>query len=70
MSPLGRQKDKNLRQSVHLKKDAHIVAPNNSIFSEILRVNFELFCDFAGQERQKLRIIPGGPQDLREIQGN
>ena len=56
-----------LRQSVRLKKDAYIVAPNNSIFSDILMVDFELFRDFAGQEHQNLRIIPREPQNRRII---
>ena len=62
--------DKNLRQSVRLKKDAYTVAPNNLIFSEILMVDFELFRDFAGQKHQNLRIIPREPRNLRKIPGN
>ena len=56
-----------LRQSVRLKKDAYIAARDNSIFSEILMVDFELFRDFAGQEHQNLRIIPREPRNLRII---
>ena len=56
-----------LRQSVRLKKDAYIVARDNSIFSEILMVDFELFRDFAGQKHQNLRIIPREPRNLRII---
>ncbi len=70
VSPYNRQMDKNQRQSVHHKKDANIVTPNNSIFSEILRVDFELFWDFAGQKHQNLRIIPSGPENLMVIQRN
>ena len=59
-----------LRQSVRPKKDAYIVARDNSIFSEILMVDFELFRDFAGQEHQNLKIIPREPRNLRKIPGN
>ena len=52
------------RQVVRLKKDAYIVAPNNSIFFEILMVDFELFRDSAGQKYQNLRIIPREPRNL------
>lgn len=61
--------DKNLRQHARFKSDAYIAAPNNSIFSEILIVDFELFRDFAGQKHQNLRIIPREPRNLKRIPG-
>ena len=70
MPSLARQSDKNLGQSVRLKKDAYIVAPNNSLFGEILRVDFEFFLDYAGREQQNLRKIPLQLQNLRKISGN
>ena len=63
-------KGQNHQTSGSLKKDAYIVAPNNSIFFEILMVDFELFRDSAGQKYQNLRIIPGEPRNLRKIPGN
>ena len=55
MPSLDRQKDKILGQSVHLKKDRHIVIELNSIFSQFLMQNFVFALIFAGQEGQKLR---------------
>ena len=34
--------DKILRQCVRLRKDVHIVAPKNSLFWEIMRVDFDI----------------------------
>ncbi len=48
----SRQMDKNRRQYAHFKKGANIVAPKNSLFSEIMRVDFEFFFDYAGREQQ------------------
>lgn len=51
--------DKNRGQSVHLKKDRHIVIELNSIFSQFLTQNFVFVLIFAGQEGQKLSQFPG-----------
>ena len=69
MPSFGRQSDKNLGQSVRLKIDDNIVAPNNSFFREILRVDFEFFFNYAGRKQQNLRKISLQSQNHRKISG-
>ena len=59
--------DKNRRQYAHFKKGANIVAPKNSLFSEIMRVDFEFFFDYAGREQQNQIAL--WSQNLRDISG-
>ena len=62
--------DKNRGQSVHYKKDVHIVAPRNSLFREIMRVDFDIFGDYALSETAISQKISLRSQNRRKIPGN
>ena len=61
--------DKNRRQYARFKKDANIVAPKNSLFSEIMRVDIEFFFDYAGREQQNLRKLLFGHKISGKFRG-
>ena len=65
----SRQMDKNRGQYAHFKKGANIVAPKNSFFSEIMRVDFEFFFDYAGREQQNLRKLLFGHKISEKFRG-
>ena len=62
--------DKIRRQSVRLKKDANIVAPKNSFFGEIMRIDFDIFGDYAWSETAISQKISLRSQNLRKMSGN
>ena len=62
--------DKNRRQYARFKKDANIVAPKNSFFSEIMRVDFDIFGDSARSETAISQKISLRSQNLRKNPGN
>lgn len=62
--------DKNRRQMVRFKKDVHIVAPKNSLFREIMRVDFDIFGDSARSETAISQKISLRSQNLRKMVGN
>ena len=62
--------DKNRRQYAHFKKGANIVAPKNSLFSEIMRVDFDILGDFARSETAISHKISIRSRNLRKMSGN
>ena len=62
--------DKNRGQYAHFKKGANIVAPKNSLFGEILRVDFDIFGDYARSETAISQKISIRSQNRRKIPRN